>query len=193
MTNDDFLRGLRADWRRQTIDVRGLAASVEARQRRGGFVMAFNMLGVAALIGLMTVFAFEAIRREDALSGVAAFAFMLATPAALFELLDFRRQSRLRYDASPAGVLRQARDQATFARRQLRSCRVAALLLIGAGLAAWALVPAGLARRDTVLIITLIWAATALLSWLWQHWRDRRLVAEIAGYDRLQTELGNDA
>ena len=78
-----------------------------------------------------------------------------------------------------------------FARRQLGSCRIAALLLAGSGLAAWALVPAGLARFDTVVFITLVWAATALLSWLWQHWRDRRLVEEIAGYDRLQKELEN--
>ena len=34
MTNDDFLRGLRADWRRQTIDVSGLAARVEAPSRQ---------------------------------------------------------------------------------------------------------------------------------------------------------------
>jgi hypothetical protein len=25
-----------------------------------------------------------------------------------------------------------------------------------------------------------------LVSWLWQYWRDRHLVAEIAGYDAMQ-------
>ena len=192
MTNDDFLRTLRADWRRQSIDVSGLAARVDARRRRAGFVMAFNILGVAALVALMLGFAFVAIRHEDALFGVAAFAFLLAAPAALFEALDFHRTTQLRYDDSPTGVLRQARDQAMFARRQLRSARIAALLLIGASLAAWALVPAGLAHRATVVVITLGWAMAALLSWLWQHWRDRRLVEEIAGYDRLRTDLEDD-
>ncbi len=189
MTNDDFLDDLRADWRRQTIDVSDLAVRVAARQRRAGLVMASNSLGVAALAGFALVFAYAAIRYSDALFGVAAFAFLLGTPAALFELLDFRRARRLRYDDSPAGVLRQARDQAMLSRRQLRSARIAALLLVGAGLAAWALVLAGLAHRDTVLVITLGWAVTATLTWLWQHWRDRRLVAETAGYDRLRADL----
>ena len=191
MTDDDFLDSLKAGWRSQSVEVRDLASRLEARRRRAGLVMAFNLLGLASLAVLMLGFAVMAARREDALVGVAALAFMLATPAALFELLDFRRMRRLRYEDNLPGVLRQARDQAMFARRQLRSCRIAALLLAGSGLAAWALVPAGLARFDTVVFITLVWAATALLSWLWQHWRDRRLVEEIAGYDRLQKELEN--
>ena len=91
MTNDDFLDDLRADWRRQTIDVSDLAARVAARQRRAGLVMAFNILGVAALAILRALFAYAAIRYSDALFGVAALAFLLGTPAALFELLDFRR------------------------------------------------------------------------------------------------------
>ena len=181
MTDDDFLDSLKAGWRSQSVEVRDLASRLEARRRRAGLVMAFNLLGLASLAVLMLGFAVMAARREDALFGVAALAFMLATPAALFELLDFRRMRRLRYEDNLPGVLRQARDQAMFARRQLRSCRIAALLLAGSGLA----------RFDTVVFITLVWAATALLSWLWQHWRDRRLVEEIAGYDRLQKELEN--
>ncbi|MGQ0659313.1 hypothetical protein [Sphingosinicella sp.] len=189
MTNDDFLDDLRADWRRQTVDVSGLAARVAARQRRAGLVTAGNALAIATMAILACLFGSAAIRQGDALLGVAAIAFLLAAPAVLFEMLDFRRATRLRYDDSPAGVLRQARDQAMFSRRRLRSARIAALLLVGAGLAAWALVPAGLAHRDTVIVITSGWAAAALLSWLWQFWRDRRLVETIAGYDRLRAEL----
>ncbi len=189
MTNDDFLASLRADWRRQAINVSNLAARVEARRRRAGLVMACNIVGVAVLAAFALVFGYLAIRYADALYGVAGFAFLFAVPPTLFELLDFGRARRLRYDDSPAGVLRQARDQAIFARRQLRSARIAALLLTHAGFAAWALVLAGLAHRETVVPITLGWAAAAMLTWLWQHWRDGRLVTEIAGYDRLQGDL----
>lgn len=193
MTNDDFLGRLRSDWRRQTIDVSDLAARVAARQRRAGLVTAGNALAIITMAILAFLFGSLAVREGDALFGVAAIAFLLAAPAVLFEALDFRRVSRLRYDESPAGVLRQARDQAGFARRQLRSARIAALLLIGAALAAWALVPAGLAQLDTVAIVTLGWAAAAALSWLWQYRRDRRLIEEIAGYDRLRADLsGSD-
>lgn len=189
MTNDDFLAELRSDWKRQPIDVDGLAERVAARQRRVGLARAYNGFSAVGMATLVIAFGIAAIRSGQALYGVATLAFLLGAPAALFEMLDLRRASRLRYDASPAGLLRQARDQAVSARRQLRGCRIAALLLVGAGLAAWALVPAGLADRDTVLTITLVWAGTALVSWLWQYWRDRRLVAEIAGYDRLEGGL----
>lgn len=189
MTNDDFLAALRADWRRQHVDVSGLAARVAARQRRAGLVMAGNVFAVATMTTFALIFGSFAIREGNALFGVAAIAFLLAAPAILSEMLDFRRASRLRYEDNPAGVLRQARDQALFSRRRLRGARIAAWLLIGADLAAWALVPAGLADRDTVLTITLGWAAAAALSWAWQHWRDRQLIETIAGYDRLQAEL----
>lgn len=186
MTNDDFLSQLRADWQCQTIDVDGLAARVEARRRRAGMVLAGNAITAVGMPILALAFGVAAIRLGDALFGVAALAFLLGTFASFFEMLEQRRAVRLRYDDSPAGLLRQARDQAVSARRRLRGCRIAALLLIGAGLAAWALVPAGLANRDTVLVISLVWAGTAMLSWAWQYWRDRSLVSEIAAYDAIQ-------
>jgi hypothetical protein len=186
MTNDDFLGELRADWQRQAIDVKGLATRISARKRRAQLVIGFNLAGVAALTLLATWFSFVALREGNALFGVGALAMFVAVPVTLFEMLDFRRANRLRYEDSPTGLLAQARHQAVVTRRHLRSCRLAALLLIGAALAAWALVPAGLARFDIVLSVTAIWAATAFLTWAWQIWRDGRLVAEIAGYDRLR-------
>lgn len=191
MTNDDFLGQLRSDWRRQTINVSDLAAQVAARRRRAGLVMAGNVLAIITMASFAFLFGSVAVRERDALFGIAAVAFLLAAPAVLFEAIDFRRVSHLRYDDSPAGVLRQARDQAGFARRQLRSARIASLLLIGAALAAWALIPAGLAQLGNVAIVTLGWAVAATLSLLWQYRRDRRLTDEIAGYDRLQADLSD--
>ena len=69
MTDDDFLDSLKAGWRSQSVEVRDLASRLEARRRRAGLVMAFNLLGLASLAVLMLGFAVMAARREDALFG----------------------------------------------------------------------------------------------------------------------------
>ena len=89
-------------------------------------------------------------------------------------------------------MLRQARDQALFARRQLQSCPDRRAFSWSApasppGRSSRRVSP----HREIVLVITLVWAVSAMLTWLWQPWRDRRLVAEIAGYDQLQAGLND--
>jgi hypothetical protein len=189
MTNDDFLAGLRADWRRQPIDIGGLAARVERRRRRARLALLWHLVSLIAFLAFAVVFAIGFVRTGEALFGLAALAFAMAAPGGLFEILDARRTARVRYDDTPGGVLRQARDQAEAARVQLRGCRWAALLLAGAGLAAIALAWAGWAEADTALLIAVAWMGAAAVAWLWQLWRNRRLNREIARCAALLSEL----
>ena len=193
MTNDDFLATLRADWRRQPIDVEGLAARVERRRRRARLAMAGNIGAAILFVVLAAAFSVAMLRSEEPLYGLAAAAFILGAPMLLFEIMEIRRAASVRYADSPAGLLRQARDQAESARRRLLGCRWAIWVLVGSAVLAWLLVAAGLAGIEESLFITAAWIAAALTAWLWQSWRGHRLAGETARYDALLAEFGGPA
>jgi hypothetical protein len=96
---------------------------------------------------------------------------------------------RIGGDDRPAGVLRQARQQVAVSRRWLRGCRLSALLLWASAAAALVLQEAGLATGRGTSLLAGIWAGTALLVWLWQAWRERRLAVEAERYDQLLAEF----
>src|SRR5688500_5872770 len=130
MTNDDFLTGLRADWRQPRVDLGRIKRLTERRRRRARLLQAVNLLGAAAAALLVLWFAYRAVEARDALPAVGAAAFLASLPLIMLEYLTSRRDLRVQYDDTPRGVLLQARHHAEMARRLLRSGRWAATILM---------------------------------------------------------------
>src|SRR5688500_9394579 len=127
-----------------------------------------GMLGIALLGGW---YAWSAVKTANPVLAVGAAAFLAAAPLLLLELAERRRERRVRYEATPRGVLVQARDQMRFARRQLRGCRWTAAILGTAALAVLLISWSGRASWSVVLPIAAAWGLAAGLLWVWQLWR----------------------
>lgn len=190
MTNDKLLSELRADWRRQTVDIDRIRRLIEVRRRwiRFGLIVKATGAGIALLSGGW--FFWLALTGGAAIFALASIALLVALPLMLLELAGTARSLRIGHDGTPSGVLRRARDQATTARHLLWGSRVAALLLAVSAAGLLALHVAGRAHAEEALVFMLAWAFLALGLWVWQARRGRRLTAEIARCNALLAELG---
>lgn len=189
MTSDDFLSELRADWQRTPVDLEQMRRRAARHRRFAAFYHLFGVVGVVTAVVLGAGFAIEAAQLRDPLMAVAAAAFLVSVPLFVVELVEGRRDRRLRYDDTQRGVLLQARQQVRFSRRLLRGGRWSAMILASAAAIVMLLVLAGRAELEVALPIVSVWAAAALLVWTWQAWRAPRLDREAKRCDRLLAEL----
>ncbi len=189
MPTDDFLQSLRADWRRPAIDVDRLCRLTKRRQRLAGRSRALNLAGVGAALLFCGWFGYNAAAGGDPVMAVAAAAFFVSLPIILLDYAESRRDLRVRYDDSPRGVLLQARQHLDWSRRFLRGCRWSAAILAASAAAVLLLIAGGLTQVRPSLLIAAVWAGTAVLVWLWQAWRARRLAAEAEACNGLLAEL----
>ncbi|MEI9927100.1 MAG: hypothetical protein WDN44_04455 [Sphingomonas sp.] len=186
---DDELLELARDWRAEPADPRDIARSF-ARHRRWAMVtLAVGVAGVALVLGCLLWLGSIAIDRRDALFYQAAFAYAAGLPVMLAGLSRLRRQFSIRYEATPMGVLQQARDRAETAKQSLVGARWCAVILSASALGSWALAADGLATARMALLLSALWGGTALLAWRWQMRRKARLAEEIGRCEVLIEEF----
>lgn len=188
MTDDGFLDELRADWRRQTVDLDRIAALTARRRRVFRLVLVWKL--VATILALLCAiwFAWMTFAAGHAVFALGAVAMVVAVPLLLFEYLEARRSLTTDSDDTPVGVLRTACRQVETSRRLLWGTRMGALLLAFCAAAVVGLFMAGAATRGDITFLTPVWGGTALLMWGWQAWRGGRLTAEAGRCQRLLAE-----
>ena len=192
MTSDDFLAGLRADWRHNPVDLTRIRGMTLRRRLWHWLVNLVSLAGAAGSVLLGLLFAWRAFALPDPIAGVGAVALFVSTPVLLLEYVEGRRTRKVRYDDTLQGVLLQARQQLAFSRGLQRGCRLCAIILGGGALAlvVIGLLDPDLARR--AFLTALAWGGTAAAVWLWYLWRRRRLDREAAQCERLLAEIGED-
>lgn len=191
MPTDDFLQTLRTDWRSPAIDVDRMRRLTERRQRLANWSRALNLVGVGVALLFGGWFAYRAATGGDPVLVVGAAAFFVALPIILIEYAETRRILRVRYDDTPRGVLLQARQHVDWLRRMLRGCRWSAMILAVSAVAVLLLIAGGLTDLRASPFISVVWATTAALAWLWQAWRARRLAGEAEACESLLAELSD--
>ncbi len=189
MTRDDFLDGLRDDWRRTPLDLLQVKALTTRRHVWVGFLNLLSLVGVIAAPLLGLTFLWRAIAMQDAIAAVGALALFVAAPALWLEYVEGRRTRNMRYDDTPRGVLLQARQQLAFSRRLQLGCRMCAVTLATGAVAVLVLglIDQSSARR--AFVIATVWGGTAAATWLWGLWRRRRIDREAAICEALLGEL----
>lgn len=190
MTRDDFLDGLRDDWRRTPVDLSRISAATMRRRIWSALVNLVSLTGTAGALLLGLWFAWFAFAERDPIAAVGAVALFVSAPVLWLEYLEGRRTRSMRYDDTPQGVLLQARQQIAFARGLQRGCRWCAFILGGGALA---LVAIGLADPDSArraFATAATWGGTAGAVWLWYLWRRRRNERELAACEALLGDLG---
>lgn len=192
MTRDDFLDGLRDDWRRTPVDLSQIRVQALRRRLWSALLNLVSLSGTIGALLLGGLFAWNAYSESDPIAAVGAIALFVSAPVLLLEYVEGRRTRKMRYDDTPQGVLQQARQQLAFSRGLQRGCRWCAFILGGG---AFALVVIGLldpslARRAFVTAAT--WGGTAAAVWLWHIWRRRRLDREMAECEALLGDLGGE-
>jgi MFS family permease len=189
MTRDDFLEGLRDDWRRAPVDLSQIRALTTRRQLWVGLLNLLSLAGALVAPALGLWFVWRAIALQDAIAAIGALALFVAAPALWLEYVEGRRTRKMRYDDTPRGVLLQARQQLAFSRRMQLGCRMCAIIL-GTGAAALlllGLIDAGSARR--AFVTASAWGVTAAGTWMWGVWRRRRIERESAQCEALLGDL----
>jgi len=189
MATDDFLDVLRADWRRQGVDIDRVMRLVEQRQQRARRMAGMNMVGagVALLFGVW--FAYQALATGDALYALSGAALLIALPLILAEYVSSQKNVAARAEDTPISVLLHARDQAEMSRRLLWGCRVAAIILLACSIAVLGLSMFGRTTSTLASFLTPIWGGTGLAVWRWQSLRGRRLAGEIERCDHVLAEF----
>lgn len=189
MTGDGFLDALRADWGRQSVDLDHIRRQV-AQRRVSARRAAWTNIGGGLLVLLFGAwFAYQALAAGDAVYAIGAAAMLLALPLILAEYAAARRSMTVRIDDTPAGVVRQARDQAGTSLRLLRGCRAGAMILLACAVTVMGLAALGLAEHTLATLLAPVWGGSALIMWFWQSWRGRRLADEIERCDRILAEF----
>jgi hypothetical protein len=189
MTRDDFLDGLRDDWRRAPVDLSQVRRLTERRHYWTGLLSLLSLAGALVAPALGLWFVWRAIALQDAIAAVGALALFVSAPALWLEYVEGRRTRQMRYDDTPRGVLLQARQQLAFSRRLQLGCRMCAIIL-GTGavvLLALGLVDPASARR--AFVTASAWGGTAAGVWLWGIWRRRRIERESAQCEALLGDL----
>ena len=189
MASDTFLDQLRADWLGQTIDIDRLKRLTRRRRSAARLLMLAKLASAAVALVFSAWFAYRAVVAGSAIHALGGVALCAAFPLTILEYVSARRGMRIGGADTPAGVLLHARQQIEVSRRWLRGCRSSAALLAACAAAALGLHRAGLAKSDETSLLAAIWGGTALLVWLWQSWRERRLAVEADRYDQLLAEF----
>ena len=189
MTDEDFLARLRLDWRGQAVRPDEIAGRFARHRRWVRLSMIGGIVGAAGIAVGLIVFAGMALDRRDALFAIAALAFAVALPSVLIDISRLRSHLRVRYEETPLGLVLQTRARVSEMHRMLQGARWCAGILFAVAVTAWLPVGVGYASIRTVLPLSSVWGATALLVWLYQSVRGRRLADEAARMDHLVAEF----
>ena len=189
MTRDDFLAGLRADWRGEPLDPARIRLRTDRRRMLIGFYGALGLVGSLGALLLGLWFGWRAWADRDPIVAVAAVALLVSAPVLLAEYLEWRRERDVRYGDTPRDVLLQARKQLEFSRRLQSGCRWCALILGSGAAAVLALMVTGVSADAAGWRVVAAWSAAAALVWGWSRWRYGRLERERAQCERLIAEL----
>ena len=192
MTSDDFIAGLRADWRHQPIDLARIRSTTLRRRLWQELFLLVSLAGTVGALLLGLWFVWRAFTERDALTAVGAVALLVSVPVLLLEYIEGRRSNRTRYDETPQGVLEQARRQLEFSKGLQRGCRLSSLILGSAAVAALLLGLFGASEAPRAFTTAATWGGTAAALWLWGAWRRRRLDREAARCEQLLAEIGSE-
>ena len=192
MTSDDFLAGLRDGWHQVPVDLERVRRLTLRRRLWQVIRGPISLAGTVCAFLLALWFGWRAFVLDDPLSAVGGIALFVTAPVLLLEYFEGRRSNRVRYDDTPHGVLLQARRQLDFSRRLQLGCRLAALILGSAAVAAFLLGELGASSPRRAFTTALTWGVTAGAVWLWAMWRRRRLDREAATCERLLAEIGGE-
>jgi hypothetical protein len=206
MSDDDFIRGLRADWCAQQVDK---GAAVLGRLRRGRWTPSILMglevlqgvvglLGGAAFLWIATstdrladwmeplyrphtstevvAGVFRIIRYVFALSGVV---MLVSVPALTWMAVRARRGGLRWEDETPEGVLRAGvrRAESSLRANLVGRWNLAALLVFVVAL--WALAAVGLAPVWLIAELTVFYLGVIAGAWLWLDLRLGRVRKEL--------------
>jgi len=172
---DEVIDELRADWRRQEIQLDDFRRRLNRSRLRTTWVIAFELAMdlIGVLAGLW--YAVLAWQFRDLLFGLSALTLLVIFPPFAIELYRLRRRSLLWVDRTPEGTLRYALARIGLARRILRlqSWSAGALLLfVGV---VWAAAWMGwISRRYPLRILLTVWISAAAFTLLWSRWRLRQ-------------------
>jgi len=172
---DEVIDELRADWRRQEIQLDDFRRRLSRSRVRTTWVIAFEL--AMALIGVLAGlwYAVLAWQRRDLLFGLSALTMLVVSPPFAVEVHRLRRRSLVWADRTPEGTLRYALARIRLASRILRLQSwggVVLLLFVGV---VWAAAWMGWISRTYPLgILTTVWVSAAAFTLLWSRWRLRQ-------------------
>jgi Flp pilus assembly protein TadB len=189
MPHDDILAEIGADWKLQTIDHERMKARLAKQQRRIRRRLAVKMLGTAVALLAGICFLFLVVTEGTLAFGLAGIILIATLPLMVMEVLATRRLTKISVTNSPEGALHAEREQALASLRLLWAPRAVALAFsIGTG-GLIVLHAMGEASRADTIFVAPIWIVTALIAWLWQARRARRLRTQISRCDLLLEEM----
>ena len=181
---DSYLESLRSEWQRTDDGFTTVASRFAFYRRRMRRTMVAAFAGSGVVLVCFLFILWTALDRGDALSAVAAIAFVSALPVVAISVLMLRRDFGVRHGETPFGLLLQMRQWSATMHRTLWSARWCARILLFSAAMAWVSVLLHAAPVGAVVTLSFAWIATAIWVWLWQVWRGRRLAEEIARLDQ---------
>ncbi len=189
MPHDDILAEIGADWKRQTVDHERLRMRVASRQRRTRLHLGVKIAGTIFALFAGGWFVFLGMTEGSLAFGFAGVILLAALPLMVLEVRATRQLTQIGAANSPEGALRAAHDQAAASLRLLWAPRAVAIVLglSAAGLVALYVV-GSVSLAETALAGS-VWLVTAVIVWIWQARRARRLRTEISISQVLLAEM----
>lgn len=189
MTDDPFFDDLRGAWQRQPIAVDRLRREVARRNARQGLYLVAKLAAALAMVAIAGTFLWRLATHPTALDGLAAAAFLAATPLALMGWREARALARTDHGAAPAQLVEAERARAIATRDLLWIDAAASVILLTCAAAALGLAAAGLVESDTACLFAALWTLSAAAVFVAHRRRRSRLTEQISRYTDLVGEL----
>jgi hypothetical protein len=193
--NDDFLRGLQADWQSQANDADKVLRRLHRNRWTPHIVLGGEILvcALAFLVGLW--FAWIAMHDEQhrLLFALSAAVMLLTAPALCVAGVMARRPS-LAWDVeTPESLLKVGMRRAESSLRAIRIGRWHVAIIAAFVTALWIAEALGFIDAiDFLLLYTSVCLVASVASWLWMRWRENRVRSEHAACIRLLAALQVD-
>jgi hypothetical protein len=193
--NDDFLRGLQADWQSQDNDADKVLRRLHRNRWTPHIVLGGEILvcALAFLVGLW--FAWIAMHDEQhkLLFALSAAVMLLTAPALCVAGVMARRPS-LAWDVeTPESLLKVGMRRAESSLRAIRIGRWHVAIIAAFVTALWIAEALGFIDAiDFLLLYTSVCLVASVASWFWMRWRENRVRSEHAACIRLLAALQVD-
>jgi hypothetical protein len=193
--NDEFIRGLQADWQSQAHGSGKVLQGLRRNRWTPHIVLGAEILvcALAFMVGLWFAWVAMHDERHALLFALSAAIMLLAAPALCVAAVVARRPS-LAWDVeTPESLLNVAIRRAESSLRAIRIGRwhvgVIAIFVI----TLWVAEALGFIHAiDFLILYTTVCAAMSVASWLWMRWRETRVRSEHAACVRLLAALQID-
>lgn len=171
--SDDFLEDMKRNWREQDAEV-----EVVASRLKRGLMISKVMLWLENGVGVFGVLfgawaIWHGLSEDIGVATIGGISLILTAPLFAWLAWRARRQDPAWSDETPEGVLRQMIARTHVIEKLMRLCRWQGWALLGLAAVLWAATPSGYVDSDRRLVlITAIFAISALICFAWAIWRE---------------------